>query len=199
MSTRPAGLSSGFGYLLFGWMAAYGLLRLTGATTVAILLAAAVVHAVAAIVGGWIRLRRHGAIEITAPTTVDVGKPFPLVVCARRGDLPPIHCRVIDRGADVAAGWLQGSNTELEAVFVELVGLGCSFSDRWAVGLKIFELIDQGRRRNIKFLVARSVRWLPCFGVVRPFQRKVRRVHCSNGDVEIDRWPPWGCRRFACE
>jgi protein-glutamine gamma-glutamyltransferase len=119
VSTRPAGLSSGFGYLLFGWMAAYGLLRLTGATTVAILLAAAVVHAVAAIVGGWIRLRRHGAIEITAPTTVDVGKPFPLVVCARRGDLPPIHCRVVDRGTDVAAGWLQGSNTELEAVFVE--------------------------------------------------------------------------------
>ncbi len=104
----PRGIAAGTGYLVFAWVAALGIARLTGAVPVVILLGGGLVTGLFGVVDGWWRLRRISSVTATiAAVSVDVGHRAPIIIRAGHERRPrPVHVSVRDRGAPVADGWL---------------------------------------------------------------------------------------------
>ena len=77
---RPAGWSPGTSTLLAAWVASAAIARLTGASAVILLLAAAVIAFVFELVGGWWAARSVRVDSATTPAVVTVDEPCRLVV-----------------------------------------------------------------------------------------------------------------------
>jgi protein-glutamine gamma-glutamyltransferase len=79
-SVRPAGWSPGTGTLFGAWLASAAIARLTGASAVILLLAAALVAMTFEIVAGWWSARTADVRSVVAPTVANVGELVELFV-----------------------------------------------------------------------------------------------------------------------
>ena len=77
---RPSGWSPGTGSLLGAWIASAAIARLTGATAVVLILAAAVVSAVFEIIAGWWSARSVHVRSAVAPDVATVGDDLAVLV-----------------------------------------------------------------------------------------------------------------------
>ena len=77
---RPAGWAPGTGVMIGAWIASAAIARLTGATAVILLLAAALVAFTFEIVAGWWVARSARVTNVVAPSVVTVDEPCRLVV-----------------------------------------------------------------------------------------------------------------------
>ena len=113
---RPVGVSPGIAHLLFAAGAVYGLVRLTGAVALVVMLGVAAVATTLAAVTGWWRLRsvRHLAVTVAGPTTV--GDPVALQLTARRAG-GPVHVRIVGLGTELASGWTTSGTFSCDVVF----------------------------------------------------------------------------------
>lgn len=103
---RPVGISRGVAHLVFAVGAVYGLIALTGAVALVVMLAASAVGGAVACVTGWWRLRAVRHLSVSAPSRATVGDlvRVGLTVPSRSG---PVHVRIIGLGAETTTGWLQ--------------------------------------------------------------------------------------------
>ena len=77
---RPSGWSPGTGSLVGAWLASAAIARLTGASAVILILAAAFVAAVFEIVSGWWSARSMNVGSVVAPDVVTVGDDLAVLV-----------------------------------------------------------------------------------------------------------------------
>ena len=113
---RPVGLSRGIAHLVFAGAAVYGLVRLTGAVALVVMLAAGAVAAGIALMTGWWRLRAVRRLTVELPRSATVGDAVVLrLVAARRSG--PVHVRVTALDSELAAGWLRGGVFEHTITF----------------------------------------------------------------------------------
>lgn len=125
---RPDGLAPGIGYLVFAWVAVFGLAALTGSVAVVVLLAATLIGSGPSLLTGWWALRGAMAVRLTLPGETVVGEPTPLriEVVDRRGRRfdRTAHVR-IDRPRGpmsqppetIGSGWLDRGELDTVVVF----------------------------------------------------------------------------------
>ena len=83
MTIRPAGLAPGVLGLVLAWTGGLAIARLTGATPVVIVLAAAVVWFAGALAAGYLVLRKVSVGAVALPPIVTAGAEFPVRVEVR--------------------------------------------------------------------------------------------------------------------
>lgn len=115
---RPVGVAPGGVALVAGWCAAYAIAWLTGAASVVVVLAILAVGAVGAVGGGWWRLTRAARTQLAVAAHTEVGANS--AVAVRLADSPHVvHLRIIDRGDDVASGWVTAGGLDADACFTQ--------------------------------------------------------------------------------
>ncbi len=90
---RPAGWSPGAGTLVGAWLAGAAIARLTGASAVILLLAAALVAMGFEVVAGWWSARTAHVRSIVAPAVANVAEPVDLLVALDA----PTSARAVER------------------------------------------------------------------------------------------------------
>lgn len=115
---RPVGLSRGVAHLVFAAAAVYGLIRLTGAVALVVLLAGGAVAGGCSLVTGWWRLRTVRHLSVVLPTGATVGSTVTMRLEATRAG-GPVHVRIRDRarGVELAAGWLRAGELSCPVTF----------------------------------------------------------------------------------
>jgi hypothetical protein len=105
-STRPIGVAAGGLGLLLAWAGGLAIARLTGATPVVIVLAAAAVWFVAAVVAGWRAVAAVEVCRVVFPPAVTVGEEVSVVCEVSAGR--PVWVELRSGGRLVAEGWSDG-------------------------------------------------------------------------------------------
>ena len=114
---RPVGVSAGGIGLLLAWFGGAAIAQLTGATPVIIVLAAGFVLFAAAIIDGFLSIRRTQVREITLPHSSVQGEAVAIV-----GDISaprPVWIEMRSHDRDVAVGWTSTGDFAGDAVFAE--------------------------------------------------------------------------------
>ncbi|MEX0848511.1 MAG: transglutaminaseTgpA domain-containing protein [Ilumatobacteraceae bacterium] len=113
---RPVGLSRGVAHLVFAVGAVYGLIRLTGAVALVVMLVVGGVLAVGSSLTGWWRLRSVRRLSVDLPRVVTVGDVVTIRLLAPRPD-GPVHVRLLALDDELATGWLRGGELECTVTF----------------------------------------------------------------------------------
>ena len=114
LTVRPSGLAPGVLGLALAWAGGLAIARLTGATPVVIVLAAALVWFAGASVAGYLALRRVSVGDVVVPAIATAGAEFPIRVEIRSPKSVWVEVRR-DR-AVLASGWSWGDGLDARAV-----------------------------------------------------------------------------------
>ena len=113
LTTRPSGLAPGVLGLALAWAGGLAIARLTGATPVVIVLAAALVWFAGASVAGYLALRKVSVGDVVVPPIATAGAGFPI-----RADIRSTRPVWVDVRRDrhvIANGWSWGNGFEATA------------------------------------------------------------------------------------
>jgi transglutaminase-like putative cysteine protease len=113
LTTRPSGLAPGVLGLGLAWAGGLAIARLTGATPVVIVLAAALVWFAGAFVAGYLVLRRASVGDVVVPPIATAGAEFPIRVDVR--STRPVWVEVRRDRHVIASGWSSGNCLEATA------------------------------------------------------------------------------------
>ena len=110
LTTRPSGLAPGVLGIVLAWTGGLAIARLTGATPVVIVLAAAVVWFAGALLAGYLVLRKVSVGAVAMPPIVTAGDEFPILVDVR--STRPVWVEVRDGRSVVGSGWAWGDGLD---------------------------------------------------------------------------------------
>ena len=113
LTTRPSGLAPGVLGLALAWAGGLAIARLTGATPVVIVLAAALVWFTGASVAGYLVLRKVSVGKAVVPPVVTAGAEFPIRIDIRSP--MPVWVEVRRDRVVIASGWSWGDGLETTA------------------------------------------------------------------------------------
>lgn len=113
LTIRPSGLAPGVMGILLAWTGGLAIARLTGATPVVIVLAAAVVWFAGALAAGYLALRKVSVGAIVVPPIVTAGAEFPIRVDVH--STRPVWIEVRDGNTVLGSGWSWGEDLDVTA------------------------------------------------------------------------------------